>query len=196
MTEISMSALQPSASEENFAALQQDPFFDSAADLVADYLVAAFDDPADGEVERWTLSALPATNRTAGRERLFTLNIGPMEVLYVERLSKGGVVDYRIAVYMSESALTGETSRTLDQLHDTFPLLRFRRTDMASADGDGIVVEWFHSDEDAEKQFATLPLAVAIRRLPDGLAAKGRGPYGQYHNRAFAAEVLGRVSGD
>ncbi|WP_280493115.1 hypothetical protein [Nocardia asiatica] len=191
-----MSTLHPCASDENFAELQQDPFFDSAVDLIADYLADAFDDPASGEVDRWTLSALPATNRTAARQRLFTLNVGPMEVLYVERfLGSNGIVDYRIALYMSESALTGEILRTLDQLEITFPLLHFQRSGLASAGGDGIVVDWLLSDEGADEQFFSLPLAAAIRCLAELLVTKGRGPYAQYHNRAFAADVLGRISG-
>ena len=191
-----MSTLRPSASDENFAELQQDPFFDPAVDLIADYLADAFDDPAGAEVDRWTLSALPTTNRAAGRERLFTLNVGPMEVLYVERFLEGDdIVDYRIAMYVSESALIGETSRTLDQLRNIFPLLHFYRTEMASAGGDGIVVDWFLSDEGADEQFFGLPLAAAIRPLAELLVTKGRGPYAQYHNRAFAADVLGRIGG-
>ncbi|WP_245562586.1 hypothetical protein [Nocardia araoensis] len=47
-----MNTLHPSASDENFAELQQDPFFDSAVDLIADYLAEAFDDAASGEVDQ------------------------------------------------------------------------------------------------------------------------------------------------
>ncbi|MGK8525019.1 hypothetical protein ACRS6B_27340 [Nocardia asteroides] len=191
-----MNTLHRCASDENFAELQQDPFYDSAVDLIADYLTHAFDDPASGEMDRWTLSALPATNRTAARQRLFTLNVGPMEVLYVERFLKGnGIVDYRIATYMSESALTEETLRTLDQLAHTLPLLHFQRSRLASAGGDGIVVDWFVSDEGADEQFFGLPLAAATRRLAELLVTKGRGPYAPYHNRAFAADIPGRIGG-
>ncbi|PPJ36387.1 hypothetical protein C5E45_20260 [Nocardia nova] len=191
-----MSTLRACASDENFAALQQDPFFDPAADLIADYLADAFDDPVGGEVDRWTLSALPATNRTAERERLFTLNVGPMEVLYVERFRKGNdIVDYRIASYVSESALAEETSFALGQVESMFPLLHFQRTAMASAGGDGIVIEWRLSDAGADEQFFGLPLTAAIRRLAELLVTKGRGPYASFHNRAFAADVLGRISG-
>ncbi|MEV0773384.1 hypothetical protein [Nocardia salmonicida] len=191
-----MSTVHPSARDANFVELQQDPFFDPAMDLIADYLTDAFDDPAGGEVDRWTLSALPTTNKTAERERLFTLNVGPMEVLYVERFLEGDdVVDYRVAMYVSESALTAAISCTLDQLRNMFPLLHFQPSDMASADGDGAVIDWFLSHEGADEQFFSLPLAAAIRPLAEHLVTKGRGPYAQCHNRAFAADVLGRISG-
>lgn len=192
-----MTSIHPSASDENFEELRQDPFFEVVVDLIADYLADAFDDPAGGEVDRWTLSALPATNRTAERHRLFTLNIGPMEVLYVERfIEDGEIVDYRVALYASGSALCAETSRTPDELTVRYPLLRVTSTDMAAADGDGVVIDWFVSDDGADDQFFDLPLSKAIRPLADHLAVKGRGPYAQYHNRAFAAHVLGRVAAD
>ena len=190
-----MKTLHPSASDENFAELQRDPFFDPGVDLVADFLADAFDDPAGAEVDRWTLSALPTTNKTTQMQRLFTLNVGPMEVLYVERYLEGNdIVDYRIALYVSESALSAATSKTVEQLENSLPLLRFHRTGMASADGDGVVIDWFLSDDGADEQFFGLPLAAAIRPLAELLVGKGRGPYAQYHNRAFAAHVLGRAA--
>ncbi|MGY1984163.1 hypothetical protein [Nocardia gipuzkoensis] len=76
-------------------------------------------------------------------------------------------------------------------MENTFPLLHFQRTGLASAGGDGFVVDWFVSDE----QFFGLPLAAAIRRLAELLVTKGRGPYVPYHNRASAADVLGRIGG-
>ncbi|WP_280501702.1 hypothetical protein [Nocardia farcinica] len=189
-----MSAPEPSASGENFAALRQDPFFGTAVDLIVGYLAAAFDDPSTGEVERWTLSARPSTHRTAECERLFTLNIGPMEVLYVERLMLGiDITDYRLVTYVSEAVFTADTGRAFDQLETAFPLLRFHRTDMASADGDGLVIEWFRSEKGAEEQFSGLPLAAAIRGLAELLEPKGRGPYKRFHNHAFATHVLGRI---
>ncbi|MGW0040288.1 hypothetical protein [Rhodococcus sp. NPDC003348] len=192
-----MATIHPSATDENFEELQQDPFFEVVTDLIADYLTDAFDDPAGGEVDRWTLSALPATNRSAERERLFTLNAGPMEVLFVERfLEDGEIVDYRVALYASLSALTEETSSSLDELALRYPLLRCHPTDMASAGGDGVLIDWFVSDDGADDQFFDLPLAKAIRPLTDHLGTKGRGPYAQYHNRAFAAHVLGRAAAD
>lgn len=192
-----MPAIHPAASDANFVELQRDPFFEVAVDLIADYLGDAFADPAGGEVDRWTLSALPSTGRTPERERLFTLNIGPMEVLYVERFLDGDEIeDYRIALYVSRSALTDATSHGLEGLAIRYPLLRFAPTGMASAGGDGVVVDWFVSDAGADDQFFDLPLPTPIRTLADHLATKGRGPYAQYHNRAFAAHVLARVAAD
>lgn len=190
-TVLLVSTIHPSASDANFEELRQDPFFEVARDLAADYLADAFDDPAAGEVDRWTLSALPSTNHTPDRHRLFTLNVGPMEVLYIERfLEAGEIVDYRVALYLSRSALLGETGLNLDGLAMRYPLLRFHDTTMASVEGDGVVVDWFVSDDGADDQFFDLPLEQAIRPLVDRLVAKGRGPYAQFHNRAFAAAVL------
>ncbi|MFD4295274.1 hypothetical protein ACFWPA_13250 [Rhodococcus sp. NPDC058505] len=192
-----MTTIHPSASDESFAELGRDPFFEVVVDLIADYLADAFDDPAGGEVDRWTLSALPATNRTPERERLFTLNVGPMQVLYVERFLEGDdIVDYRVALYVSRSALIATIGCAAEDLVLRYPLLRFAGTGLASAGGDGLVIDWFVSDEGADDQFFALPLAESIRPLAQHLAAQGRGPYAQFHNRAFASHVLGRVGTD
>ena len=191
-----MSTIHPSASDANFAELQRDPFFDVAVDLIADYLGDAFDDPAGGEVDRWTLSALPATNKSARQQRLFTLNIGPMEALTVERFDESDGTDYAVMCYLSLTALERESGCTLDELGERNSLLGFRRSGLASADGDAAVIGWVVSEHGADEQFFDLPLAQAIRPLADHLATKGRGPYAQYHNRAFAAPVLARVTGD
>ncbi|QBJ96649.1 hypothetical protein ERC79_12230 [Rhodococcus sp. ABRD24] len=187
-----MSEIQPAASDENFELLRQEPFFEVVVDLVAGYLASAFDDAASGEVDEWTLTCFPATNRTADSERLFTLNIGPMETLYVERYTDNGeTVDYRTVLYTSLSALMRRTGYSLDGLTMANPLLRFRKTELASADGDGVVIDWFLSDEGADDQFFGLPLdETTIRPLAERLVDKGRGPYARYHNRRFAQHVL------
>lgn len=187
-----MSEINPAASDENFELLRREPFFEVAVDLIAGYLASAFDDPASGEVDEWTLTCLPTTNKTAESERLFTLNIGPMEVLYVERYTENGeTVDYRTVLYTSKSALMRRTGNSLDGLTMANPLLRFREPDLASADGDGVVIDWFLSDEGADDQFFELPLdETTIRPLAERLVGKGRGPYAQYHNRRFAQHVL------
>jgi hypothetical protein len=151
--------IDPAATEANFKLLQTDPFFDVVVDLIAGYLASAFDDPAAVEVDQWTLSCLPATNKTAERERLFTLNIGPMEVLYVERYTENGeTVDFRTVLYTSLSALMRGTGYSLDGLTMANPLLRFKQTELASAEGDGVLIDWFLSDEGADDQFFELPL--------------------------------------
>ncbi|WP_433608906.1 hypothetical protein [Prescottella agglutinans] len=187
-----MPDINPAATEANFKLLQTDPFFDVVVDLIAGYLASAFDDPAAVEVDEWTLSCLPTTNKTAERERLFTLNIGPMEVLYVERYTENReTVDFRTVLYTSLSALMRSTGYSLDGLAMANPLLRFKQTELASAEGDGVLIDWFLSDEGADDQFFELPLdETTIRPLAERLVSKGRGPYAQYHNRAFAQHVL------
>lgn len=193
-----MPDIHPAATDANFELLQTDPFFDVVVDLIAGYLASAFDDPASGEVDEWTLSCLPTTNKTAERERLFTLNVGPMEVLYVERYTENGeTVDFRTVLYTSLSALQRSTGYSLDGLALANPLLRFKKTDNATADGDGVLIDWFLSDEGADEQFFELPLdETTIRPLAQALVGKGRGPYAQYHNRSFAQHVLDVMNED
>ncbi|WP_430335049.1 hypothetical protein [Rhodococcus sp. ACT016] len=193
-----MTDINPSATEANFKLLQTEPFFEVVVDLVAGYLASAFDDPAAVEVDEWTLSCLPTTNKTAERERLFTLNVGPMEVLYVERYTENGeTVDFRTVLYTSLSALMRRTRYSLDGLAMANPLLRFKETELASADGDGVLIDWFLSDEGADDQFFELPLdETTIAPLAERLVSKGRGPYAQYHNRWFAQHVLDVMNED
>jgi len=193
-----MPDIDPAATDANFKLLQTDPFFDVVVDLIAGYLASAFDDPAAAEVDQWTLSCLPDTNKTAERERLFALNIGPMEVLYVERYTENGeTVDFRTVLFTSLSALQRSTGYSLDGLAMANPLLRFKQTEHASADGDGVLIDWFLSDEGADEQFFELPLdETTIRPLAELLVSKGRGPFAQYHNRSFAQHVLDVMNED
>ncbi|MFM1726548.1 MULTISPECIES: hypothetical protein [Rhodococcus] len=193
-----MPDIDPAATDANFKLLQTDPFFDVVVDLIAGYLASAFDDPAAVEVDQWTLSCLPDTNKTAERERLFALNIGPMEVLYVERYTENGeTVDFRTVLFTSLSALQRSTGYSLDGLAMANPLLRFKQTEHASADGDGVLIDWFLSDEGADEQFFELPLdETTIRPLAELLVSKGRGPFAQYHNRSFAQHVLDVMNED
>lgn len=187
-----MSDAERAATEKTFTLLRRDPFFDVVVDLVAGYLASAFDDPASGEVDRWTLTCLPSTGRTADHERLFTLALGPMDVLYIERYTEGGeTVDYRTVLVTSKSALIRSTGWLLDEMAVRFPLLKFVDAEHEAADGDGVVIDWFLSDEGADDQFFALPLdETTIGPLADRLAGTGPGPYAQYHNRWFAQHVL------
>ncbi|WP_137722789.1 hypothetical protein [Prescottella subtropica] len=186
-----MTDIDPAATEANFSKLQQDPFFDVVVDLIAGYLASAFEDPASDEVDRWTITCLPS-NKTDERERLFTLAVGPMEVLYVERyLENGETVDYRTVLVTSLSALQRSTGYSLDGLALANPMLRLKKIDHEAADGDGVLIDWFLSDEGADDQFFTLPLdETTIAPLAEKLASKGRGPYAQQHNRSFAQHIL------
>jgi hypothetical protein len=190
--------IDPAATEENFVLLRREPFFDVVVDLVAGYLTSAFTDPAADEVDRWTLTCLPTTGRTADSRRLFTLAVGPMQVLYIEQYTEGGeTVDYRTVLSTSASALTQRTGCSLDELALRLPLLKFRDAEHALADGDGVVIDWFLSDEGADDQFFTLPLdETTIGPLVERLAGEGRGPYARCHNRWFAQYVLDAMKDD
>ncbi|MFD6881620.1 hypothetical protein [Rhodococcus sp. NPDC060084] len=187
-----MNDIAGSATQESFVLLSQDPFFDVVVDLVAGYLASAFDDPADHEVSGWTLTCLPSAGRTADHQRLFTLAIGPMEVLHVERYTEDGeTVDYRTVLTTSTSALTQQTGSSPDALSMRYPLLKFHESDNVATDGDAVVIDWFLSDEGADEQFFALPLdETTIGPLAEHLAAQGSGPYEEYHNRWFAQHIL------
>ena len=187
-----MRAAERAATDTTFSRLRRDPFFDVVVDLVAGYLASAFDDPAAGEGDRWTLTCLPSTGRTADHERLFALGVGPMEVLHIDRYTEGGeTVDYRTVLVTSKSALVDRTGSSLDELSLRYPLLKFRSDDEATAGGDAVVIDWFLSDEGADDQFFALPLdETTIGPLAERLAGEGPGANARAHNRSFARHVL------
>lgn len=191
---MSQAPVRPAASVENFERLQRDPLFEDLAELIAEVLSYAFDAPADVEIEQWTISCLPSTNRSAERHRLFTLNIGPMEILSVEcHLVGGKPIEHVMSVYVSSSALESQTGSSIEELDAKHDLVAIRRTELASADGDGTVIDCSLEDSDALEQFAQLPVDVTtVRPLAEHLVAKGKGPFRQYHNSGFAKYVLER----
>ncbi len=166
----------PSASEENFRELASDEnALGICLDLVALYLGLAFDDPASGEVESWTLSCLPTTN---GGQRLFTLNIGPMEVLYVEipYLENRDTDVWSVSMYVSRTALEERTGKSFDDWTSDFPNLGFHRSQLVSAEGDAVVIRINLLDDASNEEFVTLvDDAALLRRLADRLVAKGEG---------------------
>ncbi|KHJ73373.1 hypothetical protein QR64_07125 [Rhodococcus sp. Chr-9] len=186
--------LIPSASEENFRRLERDEeMFAGSIGLISAYLECAFSDPASEEVERWTLNCLPSTNRDA---RLFTLNIGPMEVLFVERADAGGadLTAGFMSLYVSRSALEEETGTSIEALAQSAAAVELVPSRLASADGDAIRLVAHIADEAAADELdALIGTGLPIRRLAEKLVMKGRGPYEQYHNRWFAVAVLDEI---
>ncbi|MEZ5151780.1 hypothetical protein [Rhodococcus zopfii] len=183
--------MYPAASEENFRELaSNEDVLSICLELIAFYLDSAFDDPASIEVDSWTLSCLPTTN---GGQRLFTLNIGPMEVLYVEipYLENRDSDVWSASVYVSRTALEERTGKSFDDWTSEFPNLGFHRSQLVSAEGDAVVIRINLLDDASNEEFVTLvDDAALLRRLADRLVAKGKGPYGPYHNRWFAEAVL------
>ncbi len=135
-------------SEEDFARLREEPFFEVVVDLVAGYLATAFDDPGSAAGEKWTVTCLPAVDEKAGTARLFSLEVGLLEVLYVDQYTENGeTVDYRTVMVTSTSALVRQLGCRLDELLLRYPLLRFRPVEDAAAGGDAVAIDWFLSDE-------------------------------------------------
>lgn len=162
--------------------------FDASVGLISEYLALAFPDPSSHVVERWTLSCLPSTTR---HSRLFTLNIGPMEVLYVIRAYPASA-DLS-AQYVSRSALEEETGKSVEDLAHSMSAIEFVPSTLALGDGDALVVVVDLAHETASEELdSLLGDGYPIRRLAEQLVTKGKGPYEQYHNRWLAAAVLVR----
>lgn len=187
-----------SATEGSFERLRAEPFFEVVVDLVAGYLATAFDDPDSVAGEKWTLSCLPAVDAPSGATRLFSLGLGSLDVLYVDRYTENGeTVDYHTVMVISTSALLRQLGRRLDELPVRYPLLRFRPVENAAAEGDAVAIDWFLSDEGADDQFFTLPLDEStIGPLAALLADSGDRSHARSHNPWFAEFVLDAMEDD
>ncbi|RVW02280.1 hypothetical protein [Rhodococcus spongiicola] len=177
------------ASEASFERLRLDPDFDAAVESAADYLGAAFSDPAWSEKKEWTLSCLPGTNKTSEIERLFTLNVGPMQVLYMWRYTENAESDTWLSLYVSASALERRSGNSLEELSERYSSLAFEKSSLPSADDDGAVIHCLLDDESLD-QLDELPLQESIRPFVERLVSKGKSRYPQHHNRWFAQHVL------
>ncbi|SUE16249.1 Uncharacterised protein [Rhodococcus gordoniae] len=152
-----------------------------------------FPDPAPEEVERWTLSCLPATNRGS---RLFTLNIGPMEVLFVDRADASGddLTAGFISLYVSRSVLEEEGGTSIEALEQSATAVELIPSQLVSADGDAIRLVAHAADDTAVEELdALIGSGLPILRLVEKLVAKGKGSFEQYHNRWLAAAVLDEI---
>lgn len=172
---------------------RDEEMFTGSIGLISAYLESAFTDPASEEVERWTLSCLPSTNRGA---RLFTLNIGSMEVLFVDRADASGddLTAGFMSLYVSRSALEEKAGTSIEVLAQSVTAVELAPSRLGSADGDAVRLVAHLSDEAAADELdALIGSGRPILRLAENLVTKGKGPYEQFHNRWFAAAVLEEI---
>lgn len=183
-------AISPAASEENFLELRRDEdLYEMSLDLLAYYLDTAFEDPAAGEVERWTVSCLPDDGVEVP---LFSLAVGTVEVLRLAKPTEGadGQVTCLASVAVARSALEDEAGTSVDALAASLPAVRFRPDESAASDAVGVVVDLF--DESSLGKFEELSASgQPIRRLAEQLEGEGAD---EHHNRWLARAVLDRIA--
>lgn len=183
-------ATNPAASEESFRELRRDEdLYEMSLDLLAYYLDTAFEDPAAGEVERWTVSCLPGRGDEAP---LFSLAVGTTEVLRLDKPTEGpdGSVSCFASVGVSRSALEEEAGKSLAALAKALPAVRFVQDESGASEAAVVVVDLF--DESSLAAFEELSASGSpIRRLAEQLEGMDSD---EQHNKWLARAVLDRIA--
>ncbi|WP_285184508.1 GIY-YIG nuclease family protein [Rhodococcus sp. MEB041] len=131
----------------------------------------------------WGVTCLPSTKSGPGRRRLFTVNVGAMEVAYVVRDSTESSVKLIATTVVSRSTLENEAGVPLYDLAARNPAVRFRTIGYRAAAGDDISLSWALGTT-VEETWST---ASAV--LVDSLRGT-RSPYGKYHSPMLHTEAL------
>jgi hypothetical protein len=79
----------------------------------------AMPSPVESQGVLWTLTALPATNRSAGWQRLFTLSAGRLELLRVFEDTRAGVAQFRWYLNLHPEADETRVKVALRRTHAT-----------------------------------------------------------------------------
>ena len=127
----------------------------------------------------WGVTCLPSTKSGPGSQRLFTVNVGAMEVAYVRAATKPAGENPNVTEVVSRSALEAESGLSIDELIRDFPSVTFTTHGYVAAGGDDISLTWSLAapPENIPWRFASAVLVDALRG--------SRSPYGRYHSPAL-----------
>ncbi|WP_027497798.1 hypothetical protein [Rhodococcus sp. JG-3] len=131
----------------------------------------------------WGLTCMPRTNAGAGRKRLFTLNIGQIEVAYAIKSTRSDESALIGVVVVSASELETRTGKSLADLSETYTLLGFHQHGYVAAKGDDVSIAWGFEAE-ALAQLHQLPWKEASAVLADALRTS-LCPYSKFHSEAM-----------
>jgi hypothetical protein len=154
--------------------------------LLGHYLNDTIPAPIETAGERWTITALPSTNKTKYQRRLFTFNVGNVETLWAFAFGDGSEVpdEYRVNVW-AEDLLGNPSLATLKSAG-----LVETETDTTYADGAHIMRITTYAPGLAA--LLNLPTFLeAAYRLNVHMMRKGtRSSYARFHNRPLAERLL------
>ncbi|MCP2314885.1 hypothetical protein APR12_000215 [Nocardia amikacinitolerans] len=177
-------------SARRFDELSRHPAYPMIRSLVGRYVRECIADPRATQKNRWSVCALPITNRTKGNRRLLTVSCGPQEVLYVrEVIGPDGAV--RIAVACNIAPPSDRPASALTFVGENVtggPSSEYRRTvwtwqfdlvsDVAELRGPISTTE-----------FETLARSLTVELMESNT------PYGRHHNANFAEDLLSDLTG-
>lgn len=82
-------AASQARSKDRFDKLRGHPQYDTIVGVIATYLLGCILFPQKTQGDFWSLSCLPKTRLGGGNKRLVTLNLGMLEVLWINETAKG-----------------------------------------------------------------------------------------------------------
>ncbi|MCU1548451.1 MAG: hypothetical protein JWO29_1402 [Arthrobacter sp.] len=159
---------------------------------LARYVHETIPDPVDTQRTLWSLSALPSTSRRRGFRRLFTLNCGSVEALFVtETIEDDGSrsVEWNINLSPVEGVL-----HALDVLGGDEPLSAFSYSEV-SYGNTGRLLQLHCNNPDALVRVLQNELILdAMYGLNVRLMRSGSSVFGKHHNPQLASDVLRTAS--
>ncbi|MBY6706218.1 hypothetical protein HQ308_05330 [Rhodococcus sp. BP-241] len=154
---------------------------------LGEFIAASIPDSSSDAGTSWGLTCLPATKAGPGRRRMFTVNVGAMEVAYIVRDVNGPTAELVGTAVVSRSALEVQAGRSIDELVADNPGITFTTVGYLAAAGDDISLSW-----PLRSVVNDLPWSPASAVLVDSVRG-GRSSYGRYHSTLLHTEALGAV---
>lgn len=135
----------------------------------------------------WSLTALPSTSKRPNRHRLFTLNAGSMEVLYlIEHIHQSGTSELEWRINLWPEGLAKKLKNLSgDWVGNAF----YGETDAYKSAGSLIAISSFGTSTFGSVLEQEFILAAAYR-LNVMLMRRSTSVYAKFHNEALAFDVL------
>ncbi|WP_186629415.1 GIY-YIG nuclease family protein [Rhodococcus sp. BP22] len=170
------------------AFLLQDPSGEVRGSI-SELITTALPDHDFDVAVNWGLTCMPSTNAGRGRKRLFTLNIGRMEVGFVVASVRPEDPSLFGVAVVSSSELEARTGRTIAQLREEHDQLELWQHGYSAARGDDVNIAWEYTQESLA-QLRSIPWLEASAVLADALRMT-RCPYAKFHSPSLMGELLG-----
>lgn len=167
---------------EKFDSLLEHPFGEAVIDTVAEYVHQVIPFPEQTEHYLWTATAMPSTNRRKDHQRLATLSIQNVEMLYIfEELEDGEWLPFTAI----NTAVMENPPSDFEEFMDIHSYYR------TAGPVNRIFYQGIYGLEDF---FAESEILRAARSLALGQMRKGRAMFSRFHNQAMTDAVFLRIA--
>lgn len=183
---------EPKASKERrFWELSARPDYAHICTQLARYIHESVPDPVRTAGILWSLSALPATGRTADRRRLFTFNAGSVQMLFLtEWYLEGGGVE----LVWTLNVWPENISERLEALSgDWLTGASYHHSSEYKTAGPVAAIECEGTDVFAKALDQSVIINAAYR-LNVTMMRRAKTIYAKHHNQSFASDLLRCIS--